>query len=267
MRLISPRLLSPFLWSWQPQANEVLLFRPDFLYNAPMIPNITSDAAIRFLQQHPKFFEEHADALAQIYIPHPHGGRAISLSERQILTLRDKVRGLEHQIGDFIAIGRENDALSEKMHRLSLALLRSPEALPDQILRALEYHLREDFAVPHVTVRLWGLKHDHAVLPEASEVSEAVRAAVNATGAPKLPFCGALKDVPFAEEVGEWFGAAGKHLASAALMPIVCSSRSGGVLVLASEDPKRFFASMGTLYVERLAELTSAALGNVFAGN
>ena len=36
-----------------------------------------------------KFFEQYADLLADIYIPHPHGGRAIPISERQILTLRE----------------------------------------------------------------------------------------------------------------------------------------------------------------------------------
>jgi len=33
-----------------------------------------------------------------------------------------------------------------------------------------------------------------------------------------------------------------------------------GMLALASEDPMRFFPEMGTLYLKRLGELTSAAL-------
>lgn len=231
-------------------------------------PSTTSQSALKYLQQHPKFFEEHADALAQIFIPHPHGGRAISLSERQILTLRDKVRGLEHQVTDFVSIGRDNDALSEKMHRLALALLRTPESLPDQIIRALEYHLREDFAVPHVGIRLWGVKHAHQSLPEARMVSDELVKAVGAPGSLlKLPFCGALKDVVIGAEAASWFGAAGEHLRSTALMPIVCSSASGGLLVLASEDPQRFFAGMGTLYLERLTDMTSAALAGVFTGD
>ena len=44
-----------------------------------------------FLEAHPEFFEEYADLLADIYIPHPHGGRAIPISERQILTDRKSV--------------------------------------------------------------------------------------------------------------------------------------------------------------------------------
>ena len=49
----------------------------------------------RYLRDNPGFFEDYADVLAQIYIPHPHGGRAIPLSDRQMLTLREKSRTLE----------------------------------------------------------------------------------------------------------------------------------------------------------------------------
>ena len=37
-----------------------------------------------------------------------------------------------------------------------------------------------------------------------------------------------------------------------------------GLLVLASEDPARFYADMGTVYVRRLGELTSASLARFF---
>jgi uncharacterized protein YigA (DUF484 family) len=42
----------------------------------------------KYLREHPEFFEDHAEALAEITIPHPHGGRAIPISERQTLSLR-----------------------------------------------------------------------------------------------------------------------------------------------------------------------------------
>ena len=48
-----------------------------------------SDVAA-YLKEHPDFFENYADVVADVMIPHPHGGRAISISERQILTLRER---------------------------------------------------------------------------------------------------------------------------------------------------------------------------------
>jgi uncharacterized protein YigA (DUF484 family) len=36
---------------------------------------------------------------------------------------------------------------------------------------------------------------------------------------------------------------------------------ASGLLLLASEDPQRFYSGMGTLFLERLGELISAVLG------
>ena len=66
---------------------------------------MTPDAVVSYLKQHPEFFEEHADFLATIFTPHPHGGRAISISERQILTLRDKNRQLEDKLRELLEFG------------------------------------------------------------------------------------------------------------------------------------------------------------------
>ena len=49
----------------------------------------------QFLRSNPQFFDQHPQLLETIVVPHPHGGRAIPLTERQIVTLREKVRVLE----------------------------------------------------------------------------------------------------------------------------------------------------------------------------
>jgi uncharacterized protein len=76
---------------------------------------MTPDAVVNYLRQHPEFFEEHADFMATIFTPHPHGGRAISISERQILTLRDRGKQLEGKLRELIEFGEENDAIGEKL--------------------------------------------------------------------------------------------------------------------------------------------------------
>lgn len=68
----------------------------------------------QYLRTHPEFFEEYADVLAEIQIPHPHGGRAIPISERQIVALRDKNRILQDKLGELIRFGEENGAITEK---------------------------------------------------------------------------------------------------------------------------------------------------------
>src|SRR5262245_59457037 len=98
----------------------------------------------QFLKAHPNFFDEHPQLLEAIYVPHPHGGRAIPLTERQILTLRDKVKQLEAKLGELVRYGEDNDAIAEKVHRLSLGLLGAKDATAAR--QALDFHLREDFA-------------------------------------------------------------------------------------------------------------------------
>ena len=111
-----------------------------------------ADDVARYLRENPDFFESYADMLAEITVPHPHGGRAIPLSDRQMLGLREKSRALESRLTELLQIGEENDAIGEKVHRLTLALLAAPDAAT--LLNAINFNLREDFAIPHIAMRL-----------------------------------------------------------------------------------------------------------------
>lgn len=209
---------------------------------------MNSREVARYLQEHPEFFEEYADQMAQIYVPHPHGGRAIPISERQILTLREKNRLLEAKLQELISFGEENDAIGEKMHRLTLALVSARNL--EELLYALNFNLKEDFAVPHVALRIW---NDAAsALPELSPVSPDLHAMAESLN---HPYCGGH----VAEEARAWFGEAAPRLRSFALVPLR-QRATLGLLALASEDPKRFYPEMGTLYLKRLGELCGAAL-------
>ena len=117
---------------------------------------------LAWLQQNPDFFESHRELLSQLKLKHPHGGRAISLIERQVTVLRDANQALEKRLADFLRIGRENDALSMKMQGLAHALLgeREPARLPGLLCQGL----RRGFDVPFVLVRMWA----DVNLPEVS---------------------------------------------------------------------------------------------------
>ena len=133
-----------------------------------------ADEIARYLQDNPGFFDEYADLLAQLCLPHPHGGRAISITERQILTLREKAKQLEGKLGELIRFGEENDAIGEKVHRLATALAGARDFTAAR--QALFTHLGEDFAVPHVAFRLWNL------LAQADAAEKFVRDFVAAWG-------------------------------------------------------------------------------------
>ena len=210
---------------------------------------MSPDEIARFLQSHPQFFDQHPELLESIYVPHPHGGRAIALTERQILGLRDKTKQLEAKLGELVRLGAENDAISEKVHRLSLALIGARDFVAT--VQAVYLHLREDFAVPHVVLRLWGKPLPEGA-PEAAAVEPVLRASVEAMGAPQ---CGPAAGNPF---LG-WFGDAQEHVRSLALVPLG-QTRSFGLLAFGAEDPQRFYAEMGTLFLRRIGELVAGAL-------
>jgi uncharacterized protein YigA (DUF484 family) len=50
-----------------------------------------------------------------VTLPDPHSGRAISITEKQLFNLRDKVRTLEAKLVELIGFGEENDAISDKV--------------------------------------------------------------------------------------------------------------------------------------------------------
>ena len=203
----------------------------------------------RYLKDHPEFFENYADLIADISIPHPHGGRAIPISERQIISLREKNKILEAKLRELVEYGEENDAIGERVHRAALAMIK-PAHL-EILLQVLYYNLREDFAVPHVAIRLWG-EWDHPPLPEFGTSSQEVRVFADSLS---IPYC---SHQPMFETAG-WFGETGGLLKSFAFITLR-TDRVFGLLALASEDPQRFYPEMGTLYLKRLGELVSTSL-------
>jgi len=215
---------------------------------------LKADDVARYLRENPSFFETHADMLADISLPHPHGGRAIPLSDRQMLTLREKSRALESRLTELLQIGEENDAIGEKMHRLSLALLGAPDWA--SLVNVLYLHLREDFAVPHAALRVWGTERgapEGAVdSPEFRTVGDTLKRYAASLA---QPFCG-----PSASgEAAAWFGESASHVRSVAHMALR-DRECFGMLALGSEDVLRFYPEMGTLYLKRMGDLASAAL-------
>ena len=210
---------------------------------------MTTDEIARFLRTHPQFFDQHPELLESIHVPHPYGGRAIPLSERQTVALREKVKLLEGKLAEIIKFAEDNDAISEKVHRLSVALSGARDF--PALVHSLYFHLREDFAVPHVVLRVWG-KSVPVDFQEAEAVSEAQRRHAETMSVPQ---CGSAAGNPFAP----WFRDASEHVRSVALVPLG-QTTVFGLLALGSEDPQRFFPEMGTLYLRRIGELCAAGV-------
>ena len=211
----------------------------------------TPEQVAEFLRQNPGFFENHVDILVNLQIPHPHGGRAVSIGERQLVAVREKAKILEEKLHELISFGEENDAVSEKVHRLACRLIDAPSL--DAVLDTLYLDLLDHFAVPHVAVRLWKVAEENPDTKEFGAVAPEMRQFVEHMTA---PYCGHHA----VYESQSWFGEAAPHLKSFALATLARDGLVFGVVAMASEDAKRFYPEMGTLYLTRIGELVSHSL-------
>jgi uncharacterized protein len=209
-----------------------------------------SKEVAQYLREHPQFFEEYADMLANIQIPHSHGSGAIPISERQIIALRDKNHILQEKLSELVRFGEENGALGEKMHRLAVTLLTFTRL--SDLLHALHFNLREDFSIPHMALRLWSISGEDPSLPELTPTSADICIVAESL---LRPYCGPH----VLDEIKGFFGEDAIRLRSFAMVPLR-AEQTVGLLVMGSEDPHRFYPEMGTIYLMQLGELVSAAL-------
>ena len=217
--------------------------------------SLSIEDVAEFLRRHPEFFEAHPDVLLNIEVPHPHGGRTVSIPERQLIATREKVRLLESKLTELIRFGEENDALSEKVQALTLKLIGAGSR--EQTIDTLYLELLETFSVPHVAVRLWNVapRDGAEPAPQVAEFQPVAAELVQFVEAMTAPYVGAHP----VYEAHLWFGEHAPHLKSYAMVPLR-TEKVFGVLLLASENAERFYTGMGTMFLTRIGDVFAAAL-------
>ena len=212
---------------------------------------ITEQDIADYLAHNPAFFERHAELLSTIQLASPHGQRAVSLQERQMQMLRERIKGLEHRIVDMIRHGQENVTLSDRLDRCMRSLLRTQDAaaLPSTLTAQLQH----EFMIPQVALRVWDVGSAFSGESFAREVGEEVRSFASGLAA---PYCG----VNTGFEAARWLEES-HTIQSVPMIPLrEAAGRVVGLMVLGSPDPTRYSADMGTEFLSRLGELASAAL-------
>jgi uncharacterized protein YigA (DUF484 family) len=203
-----------------------------------------------YLAQSPAFFERHAELLAGIRLTSPHGQRAVTLSERQMEMLRERIKGLELKIVEMIRAGQENMALVDRLHRFTRMLMRTADA--GTLPAAMVATLKHEFLIPQAALRLWLLAPVYESSDFARSVSDDVKTFAASLG---LPYCG----VNAGFEAVAWLDDP-QTVASVAMVPLRQGDVTFGLLVLGSPDPTRYAAEMGTEFLMRIGELAGAAL-------
>jgi uncharacterized protein YigA (DUF484 family) len=219
------------------------------------VQGITEQDIADYLANTPGFFERHAELLASVQLTSPHGNRAVSLQERQMEMLRERIKGLERKIMEMIRSGQDNVAIAERMHRWTRAIMLT--AAPIELPTVVVDELKMEFLIPQVGIRLWEVDPRLADAPFAQPVSDDVRSF--AASLP-VPYCGLNSGF----EAVQWLDDPAA-VASLAMIPLRSAEQGPafGLLVLASPDPTRFAPGMGIDFLQHIGELAGAGLARL----
>ncbi len=222
--------------------------------------DILNDTSVAdYLQTYPDFFERNSALLAKLRLPHVReGGSTISLVERQVEVLRERNQSLDRKLKELVDVARANDALADRIHRLSQRLIRARTLL--ETINAIETSLREDFDAMHSVLVLF-LEDAKALEADAGRFLRVAGAAdeeikmfdsLMTSGKPR---CGQVRDV----QRDYLFGKGSVEIGSVALTPLGVKGALG-LLAIGASDAERFHPAMSTEFLSRIGELVTYAL-------
>jgi uncharacterized protein YigA (DUF484 family) len=219
-----------------------------------------SDSIVaEYLQAHPDFFERNGALLAKLRLPHMRDtGSTVSLVERQVEVLRERNRALEGKLKELVDVARSNDALADRIHRLSQRLIRAHGLLPT--INAVATSLREDFDAMHPVLVLFmeeakPLEESAGRFLRAGDPASAEIKSFESLLQAGKPRCGQIRDA----QRDYLFGKDTIEIGSVALAPLGPKG-SLGLLAIGASDAERFHPGMSTEFLSRIGELATDAL-------
>ncbi|MDX1454631.1 MAG: DUF484 family protein [Gammaproteobacteria bacterium] len=215
--------------------------------------DLTAEEIVAFLDTHPEFLEQHPELVAKLVIPHQ-AGSAVSLIEKQVEILRNQNRTLERKLIDLIEVARANDAAVERIHQLMLSLMDAND-LPD-LLHNMQDRLRHRFGADAVTLLMFRGDPDKVEFGPVRRVDfDSMQQEFQQVFTTGKPVVGRLRP----QQLEILFGDAAGSIGSSALLPLGTRG-SLGLLGIGAESEDQFGPTLGTTFLERIAELLTAAL-------
>lgn len=210
---------------------------------------------VRYLRDHPAFFENHQDVLSGMILSHE-SGSAVSLIERQVQILREQKDEQKRKLQSLINTAHNNEKLNNNVNTLILHLLDAPSL--DDVLQVIEQRMRTDFEADAIAVKL--LASGNEILKAHEELTAWQQPALvigEKVMTARQPLCGSFKS----EQMQALFGDA--DIQSAGVVPLVTEKDSKncyGIIAIGSYDPNRFRAEMGTLFLSFLGQVLTRIL-------
>lgn len=205
-----------------------------------------------FLANNPDFFEQNADIFAALKVPHPHKTQAISLGERQILTLRSRLKNHESQLQSLVYNASGNQKINSALMQWCTQMLAQQDI--QKIPEMISTSLKEQFNLLDVALQAWDLpqlKESKFCLYTSSDL-------INYASTLDTPYCGPVIE----QSIFEWLDQDTKSMAAIPLKSFI-NHQLIGLLIFCSEDQNRFTSDMGTDFLQLVAKLSGAALSRL----
>jgi uncharacterized protein YigA (DUF484 family) len=218
--------------------------------------SIDDEAVVQYLREAPDFFLHYPGLLAGLKLPDPATGKTLSLHERQLQVLREKLKAMETRIVEMGRAATENQAIIQKLQAWQRALLKEKNA--SAIPAIIEEELARLFAIPLVCLRLWPTDNKSVHESYVLQVDDVSRKQIDDM---KMPYCGPSAGVA----LDVWLKGRPSHAASVALIPVRIgfAPHAMGLLVLGSPDPGRFSPDAGVDFLVNISEIASASLSRL----
>ena len=212
---------------------------------------LTEEKVEKFLKEHPNFFDHRPDLLTEMHLPH-NSGNAVSLVERQVSILRERNMEMRHRLTNLLDNARDNDRLFDKTKRLVLAIIESVDL--NSLVDALYYSFEKDFQVHYTRIILFSSQ----TLPQSKARIEDLYVARNHIGK-HLQSVKSVSGGLDIKEIEFLFDSDAHNVGSAALA-VLNHGNLLGVLAIGNQDPTYYHSSMGTLFLNYVAEVLNRTL-------
>jgi len=209
---------------------------------------------IGLIRENADILQRHPELLAILEVPHQ-SGQAVSLIERQVSILRQKIQVQDRRLHELMNVARDNQRLAQSRHGLALSLLAAHD-LDDVISTVLDV-LSHELAADHAVIKLFSddknrIEHSSGLFVDANE---AALTAFKTMLEQKNTICGKA----ITEQKTFLFADNADNIKSLAVIPLVAGANLG-LIGLGANDVERFTSSMGTDFLSRIGELISASL-------
>lgn len=209
---------------------------------------------ISMLRENTGILTSHPELLAVLEVPHQ-SGKAVSLIERQVTILRQKIQAQDERLCDLMNFARDNERLSNSCHRLALNLLAAHDL--DEVTSIVLDVLSNELAADHAVIKLFSDDKEKIAQSAGLFVDEkdAALTAFKTMLQHKNTVCGKATT----EQKQFLFEERADSIASVAVIPLIAGANLG-LIGLGANNAERFKSSMGTDFLSQVGELISASL-------